>query len=67
MVFPDGSEYKGSFKNDQMEGFGKYHWGQRGHTYQGQWKQGKMEGGGEFTHADGNILKGTFKNNYFND
>ena len=26
-----------------------------------------MEGGGEFTHADGTILKGTFKNNYFND
>ena len=50
-----------------MEGFGKYHWKQRGHTYQGQWKQGKMEGGGEFTHADGNILKGTFQNNYFND
>ena len=26
-----------------------------------------MEGGGEFTHNDGTILKGTFKNNYFND
>lgn len=26
-----------------------------------------MEGGGEFAHQDGNILKGTFKNNFFND
>lgn len=26
-----------------------------------------MEGGGEFVHADGNTLKGTFKNNFFND
>ena len=28
MIFPDGSEYKGSFVKDQLEGFGKYHWAQ---------------------------------------
>lgn len=67
MAYPDGSEYKGQFKKDQMEGYGKFVWAQKGHIYEGNWMNSRMEGGGEFTHASGNTLQGNFKNNYFND
>ena len=65
LVFPDGSTYQGSFKNDIIEGYGLFMWKHKGHKYEGNWRDGRMEGGGEFTHASGAKYKGSFFNNYF--
>ena len=66
LVFPDGSTYKGSFKNDIIDGFGIFEWRHYGHRYEGNWKDGLMEGGGEFYHTTGRKIKGSFINNYHN-
>jgi hypothetical protein len=65
-VFKDGSIYHGGFKDDAFEGVGRYEWA-AGHVYEGIWKEGVMEGtqGCVFTHANGKVLKGTFKRNLF--
>lgn len=36
-----------------------------GDLYEGQWKKNKMDGAGQFKQHNGNILKGSFKANYF--
>ncbi len=64
LVFPDGSTYRGNFKNDKIEGEGVFHWEHKGHTYEGNWKDGRLEGEGNFTHADGTEFSSTFFNNY---
>ncbi len=38
-----------------------------GDQYDGSWKRSKMDGSGVFRQANGFILKGIFKNNYFID
>ena len=64
LVFPDGSTYRGNFKNDIIDGFGTFHWDYKGHTYEGNWKGGCLEGEGKFTHAEGNQFTAEFYNNY---
>lgn len=36
-----------------------------GHVYEGQWKESLMEGQGELKHANGRLMSGSFKRNYF--
>ena len=66
-TYPDGSEYKGHFKYDQFDGYGRYTWPKvngQANSYEGYWKEGKMDGGGEFIYANGQKLKKRmFKNN----
>ena len=64
-MFPDGSTYEGDFKNDIIEGFGKFHWEHKDCTYEGSWKDGRLEGKGHFTNAEGFKREGDFYNNYF--
>ena len=41
------SSYEGDFRNNDIEGFGTYIWGD-GRKYVGLWKDNKMDGKGEF-------------------
>ena len=55
----DGVEYKGTFKNDQIEGYGVFKW-RNGARYEGPVKAGKMNGMGRYTYANGKEYKGYF-------
>ena len=55
----DGIEYKGSFKCDQLDGFGTFKW-RNGDSYEGQVKCGKMHGFGKYKYANGKEYKGFF-------
>jgi len=44
----NGAVYTGTFKNNQMHGFGEYRWPDS-RSYKGMWKDGKMHGRGKFS------------------
>jgi hypothetical protein len=44
----NGAVYNGTFKNNQMHGFGEYRWPDS-RSYKGIWKDGKMHGRGKFS------------------
>ena len=56
-TYPNGAEYKGHFKFDNFDGYGRYTWPNEGkddksNSYEGYWKNGKMDGGGEFIYPN---------------
>jgi hypothetical protein len=55
----DGIEYKGTFKNDQIEGYGVFKW-RNGARYEGPVKAGKMNGMGRYIYANGKEYRGYF-------
>lgn len=57
MIYPDGSTYKGSFKDGKRHGHGV--WTSNSGTYDGQWMDDHQHGHGEQTWADGRCFTGT--------
>ena len=55
----DGIEYQGTFKHDDIDGYGVFKW-RNGDTYEGQVKFGKMHGMGKYRFKDGREYKGAF-------
>jgi len=64
MIFLDGGEYVGEWKNDLEHGFGTRTWID-GISFSGEWREGKMNGKGIYKMADGTILEGTFLDDEF--
>jgi hypothetical protein len=52
LVYADGSDYKGEFKNDNRDGFGIMTWALGG-RYEGGWKDDKPYGPGKIVYAGG--------------
>ena len=52
LVFNDGDEYEGEYRDDKFHGRGKYIWA-NGDVYDGQWVNGKRSGHGIATNVDG--------------
>ena len=48
----DGAEYTGTFKNDQIDGYGQYKW-RNGDSYEGHVKNGKINGWGTYKYKNG--------------
>lgn len=55
-----GSVYEGEFSNNNIHGFGVYHWSD-GRKYEGQWERNRMHGQGRFQWADGRAYEGQYK------
>lgn len=54
-------EYKGSWKNDMMDGFGVYKY-ISGATYTGEWVENKHQGKGTYEFPDGTVYSGEWRN-----
>lgn len=67
----NGAVYFGTFKNNQMHGFGEYKWPDS-RSYKGMWKEGKMHGRGKFSNfsfgqdatKEGFSFMGEFESSY---
>ena len=57
----DGIDYIGSFKCDQLDGYGVFTW-RNGDRYEGQVRAGKMHGYGKYKYKDGKEYNGFFNN-----
>ena len=57
----DGREYRGSFVDGLMEGYGE-HTHPSGDTYKGEWKDGKFHGTGTYSWTNGNVYCGEWCN-----
>ena len=56
-----GSEwYEGDWKNDQMDGYGEYHYS-NGDIYEGNWKNNMHNGFGRYIFTNGNTYEGEWK------
>lgn len=53
--------YKGTFKNNLIEGRGIYRWN-NGKVYDGEWLENQMSGFGKMTWNDGRVFEGEFAN-----
>ena len=56
-----GIEYIGTFKNEQIDGYGIFNW-KNGDQYEGEVKNGKMHGMGKYKYKNGKIFNGIFFN-----
>jgi hypothetical protein len=54
LLWPDGREYRGEFRDDKREGFGVFKW-KDGRTYRGHWINGKQHGIGYFKPANSDL------------
>lgn len=54
-------EYKGTWKEDKMDGFGIYKY-ISGAIYTGEWKEDKHHGKGVYEFPDGSVYEGEWKN-----
>ena len=70
-IYSNGDKYVGEWKKNkyyapdnlsERDGYGSYTY-INGDKYVGEWKKGKQHGQGTFTHAEGKIEKGIWKNN----
>ncbi|MDD1780499.1 hypothetical protein LRP49_04720 [Enterovibrio sp. ZSDZ35] len=61
ITFPDGSTYKGGFKDNRRSGFGIETLVDR-HSYKGMWENGRMHGHGQITYTNGCKYTGHFAN-----
>jgi hypothetical protein len=55
----NGDTFRGDFRNNQKNGFGKYTWN-NGDMFLGDYKNDKKNGAGVYSYATGDIFKGTF-------
>ena len=62
-VWPNGSEYKGEWKNGEKHGNGTFENHSTGESYVGDWYMNVRQGGGKWTKANKEIIEGEFKNN----
>uniref|UniRef100_A0A8C4NAW5 Uncharacterized protein n=1 Tax=Eptatretus burgeri TaxID=7764 RepID=A0A8C4NAW5_EPTBU len=64
LMWPDGRQYKGSFKNGLEDGIGELRVPnrllQKDDVYQGRWKAAKMHGHGVMHYANGDTYEGSF-------
>ena len=56
-----GIEYIGTFKNEQIDGYGIFKW-KNGDEYEGEVKNGKIHGLGKYKYKNGKIFNGIFFN-----
>lgn len=63
MVFPNGDEYHGSFKNGEANGDGVMKFA-NGNNYYGHWEHNMRDGKGRFTYAIGHEYLGFFRQNH---
>ena len=61
MVWPDGSQYEGEWKDNERHGEGS-HLTSNGAIYQGRFVHGVKEGPGVLTYIDGNSYVGDWEN-----
>lgn len=59
----DGDEYKGTFYNDLLSGYGRYLTNESGTTYEGQFKNNEMNGFGIEKWKLGSVFIGDYVNN----
>ena len=57
---PNGEEYKGHWKDGQMQGHGECYWPD-GARYSGYWKEGKRHGHGLMLYPDGKRINGNWQ------
>lgn len=57
LKFSNQDEYKGQFKDDELNGKGVYHHA-NGDVFEGMWIRGKKHGRGEMTCVDGRTMIG---------
>lgn len=62
-IYAKGSKYQGGFKNDKLDGWGKFESAEG--TFIGEFKKEKKNGMGTLTFADGRKYQGSFKHDYF--
>ena len=62
LFFPDGSIYKGFFRNNKMEGRGRL-LNKNGFVYEGEFKNGLSNGYGKYVALDGTTYKGLWLDN----
>ena len=60
----NGNKYEGEWKEDNINGQGKYTFAD-GKSYEGEFKNNKFHGQGKFTLADGTIIEGEYKEGNF--
>jgi hypothetical protein len=58
--WPDGSSYRGEWRNGKKDGQGAYTW-TSGSVYEGEWLAGAMHGKGTYTAADGTVYTGAWQ------
>ena len=61
MIWADGSEYTGEWRNGTRHGRGEYR-SAEGETYEGHWRNGLMHGLGTLTRADASRYEGQWMN-----
>ena len=61
-----GIEYIGTFKKDQIDGYGIFKW-KNGDVYEGEVKNGKMHGKGKYKYHNGKIFNGKFSYGQISD
>ena len=57
----EGIEYMGTFKADQIDGYGAFKW-KNGDKYEGEVRSGRMHGFGKYKYKNGQVYKGMFNN-----
>lgn len=57
MKWPDGSEYKGSFRSGRKHGNGRMFWAHNKETYEGEWYSDLRHGLGVRTYSDGRVFR----------
>lgn len=60
-IYPDGSYYKGSFRDNSFHGPGKFTYKPNGTTFTGDWREDKPNGKGLEVYPDGSKFEGDFK------
>ena len=69
MNWPDGTVYKGAWKNGKRHGYGTIKFVRSGNIYEGEWLNGKQDGQGKLFLGSGDYegmtLEGNWRNGEF--